>query len=142
MTDRVLVDTNVFIYAFDTHPDSGAKRARALELLADDSLDICVSAQVLSEFFVTVTRKLPRPLPAVEAARAVGDLIPLGVIPTDAHLIAAAIKTSQSAQLSYWDALIVEAAASAGCARVLTEDLNAGAVISGVRIENPFAQPA
>jgi predicted nucleic acid-binding protein len=50
-----------------------------------------------------------------------------------------AIETSRMAQLSYWDALTIEAAASAGCDRVLTEDLATGSIIRGVRIDNPFS---
>jgi len=50
----------------------------------------------------------------------------------------AAIEISRSVQLSLWDALLIEAARSAGCDRILTEDLSDGAAISGVRIENPF----
>ena len=52
----------------------------------------------------------------------------------------AAVDTSRAATISLWDALIIEAASRAGCERVLSEDLNAGPVLRGVRIENPFAQ--
>jgi predicted nucleic acid-binding protein len=60
-------------------------------------------------------------------------------IPTDPSLVKAAVALSQSARLSLWDALIVEAASTAGCDRILTEDLRHGARIGEVRIENPFA---
>ena len=40
--------------------------------------------------------------------------------------------------ISFYDALIVQAAAASGCVRVLSEDMQDGAVIAGVRIENPF----
>ncbi|MDR0593793.1 MAG: hypothetical protein LBG60_11165 [Bifidobacteriaceae bacterium] len=58
-----------------------------------------------------------------------------------AQEVAAAIETSIRHQVNYWDALIVEAAASAGCARLLTEDLDDGQIISGVRVTNPFRGP-
>jgi len=138
MTERVFLDTNVVVYAFDGADASKAKRRRALEVLADDERELRVSAQVLGEFFVTVTRKLARPLSFGEAAAAVAELSSFAPVPTDAELIATAIETSHRAQLSYWDALIVEAAARARCSVLLTEDLNDGAVIGGVRIENPF----
>jgi predicted nucleic acid-binding protein len=137
MPVRTFLDTNVLVYAFDH--DSGDKRLRARDMLADRGAnDFVISAQVLGEFFVTVTRKLARPLTAQAAARAVDELGSLPVVRIDTVLVRAAIDTSQRAQLSYWDALIVEAAASAGCARILTEDLADGTSIRGVRIEDPF----
>lgn len=60
-------------------------------------------------------------------------------MPTARHLLPAATTTAQLAQLSYWDALIIEAAVSAGCSRVLTEDMNRSSMIRGVKIANPFA---
>lgn len=138
MTERVFLDTNVVVYAHDTAEQSARKRERAQAVLANGDYDLCVSAQVLGEFFVTVTRKLPRPLGLSDAADAVAELSALGPVPTDADLVAAAVETSQDAQLSYGDALIVEAAGRADCPVLLTEDLANGAVIRGVRIENPF----
>jgi len=57
---------------------------------------------------------------------------------SSAELVLAAIGTTQSARISIWDALIIEATREAGCERVLTEDLSDGQVIRGVRVENPF----
>ena len=84
------------------------------------------------------TRKLKPPLSEERAARAVRGIAKLGVVGVDVPLVLAAVDTSRTVQLSLWDALIVEAASRAGCERVLSEDLNAGQVIRGVRIENPF----
>jgi predicted nucleic acid-binding protein len=139
MTAKAFVDTNVLVYAFDTaHP---VRRARAAELLEQLAGSFALSTQVLGEFYVTVTRKLASPLSHEEAAEAVAALVPRTTISIEPALVQAAIRTSVATQISYWDALIVEAAASAGCERVLTEDLNDGQVIAGVRIENPFAGP-
>ncbi len=93
---------------------------------------------MLQEFYVTATRKLPNPLPLAQAADAVQDFAGFPVVPSDARLVLAAVEISRSAQLSLWDALLIEAARTAGCDRILTEDLNHGATIGGVRIENPF----
>jgi predicted nucleic acid-binding protein len=57
----------------------------------------------------------------------------------DAPLLPSAGDTSRTARLSLWDALIIEAASRAGCERVLPADLNAGQVICGVPIEDPFS---
>lgn len=63
----------------------------------------------------------------------------LDVVSVDVPLVLAAVDTSRMVQISLRNALIIEAASRAGCDRVLSEDLNAGQVIRGVRIENPFA---
>jgi predicted nucleic acid-binding protein len=73
------------------------------------------------------------------AAQAIDWLGLLRVVPLDAALVKAAVKTSRSAQLSYWDGLIVASAEAGGCKRLLTEDLNDGQQIGSVRVENPFA---
>jgi predicted nucleic acid-binding protein len=136
MTVRSFVDTNVAVYLFDA--DEPAKQQVAREVFESSDLQLVVSTQVLGEFFVTVTRKLRRPMDAATAAEAVAELARLPVVIVDVPLVGAAIETSGRSQVSYRDALIVEAAAAAGCAQLLTEDLAAGATIHGVRIENPF----
>lgn len=135
--DRAFLDTNVLVYLFDH--DEPLKTQRARDLLEQAKPDeLALSAQVLSEFYVVVTRKLKRPLDTDTAAEAVDWLTLLRVVPLDPELVKAAIQTSRSAQLSYWDGLIVASAAVAGCQRLLTEDLNDGQQIGSVRVENPF----
>jgi len=133
---RTFVDTNVLVYAVDT--SEPGKRQRALELLASNPENIVISAQVLGEFYVTVTRKLPSPLPERDAAASVERLSGLPTVSVDAGLVDAAIGISRDSQISYWDGLILAAARSAGCERLLSEDLSDGQVIADVRIENPF----
>ncbi len=137
MSFRTFLDTNVLVYAFDdAEPE---KRDRARSLLAAPPSPLVISAQVIGEFYVVVTRKLAKPLVPSDAKAAVEQLLRLPVVPVDAELTAAAVATSQSSQLSYWDALIVEAASAAGCDVLLTEDLADGAMLRSMRIENPFA---
>lgn len=128
------IDTNVLVYLFDR--DSPAKQATARELVSAGGL--VLSSQVLSEFYVTVTRKLAQPLDPAQADRAVADLCALPVRSVTANLVRAAIGRSRAAQLSYWDALIVETALDAGATVLLTEDLQHGQVIGGLRVQNPF----
>jgi predicted nucleic acid-binding protein len=137
MSARAFVDTNVLVYAFDDGEPTKRDRARAL--LAGPPTPLVISAQVIGEFYVTVTRKLARGLDEAIASAALSELLRLPVVPIDGDLTRAAVATSRAAQLSYWDALIVEAAATAGCDRLLSEDLADGATIRSVRIENPFA---
>lgn len=139
MLDRDFVDTNVLVYAVDDADP--AKRDRARSILAADGAAsrLVLSTQVLCEFYVVVTRRLEQPLSPADAADAVRELSKLAVVGADPDLVGDAVRLSIEAQLSLWDALVVEAARVAGCGRVLTEDLSHGAEIASVRIENPFA---
>jgi predicted nucleic acid-binding protein len=135
--EKAFLDTNVLVYVFDH--DEPAKGERARELLEQAMPgQLALSAQVLGEFYVTVTRKLRRPLDEIMAVEALEWLRLLHVVALDAALVQAAVRTCRSSQLSYWDGLIVAAAAAAGCERLLSEDLNDGQLIGSVRVQNPF----
>lgn len=138
MTGRTFLDSSVLVYAVDESPAEKVKHARAAELLSGQAEDLVVSTQVLQEFYVVTTRKLKNPLSEERAAKAVRGIAKLDVVGVDVPLVLAAVDTSRTAKVSLWDALIIEAASRAGCARVLSEDLNAGQVVRGVKIENPF----
>lgn len=135
---RSFVDTNIFVYAADESPEERDKHKIASALLAEDPDGLVISTQVLQEFYVTVTRKLGRPLPALRAASAVRAMAKLDVVQVDVPLVLAAVDTSRVVQISLWDALMVEAARQAGCQRILTEDLSHGQTIRDVAVENPF----
>ena len=130
------VDTNVLVHA--SAIGDQLKRQVALDILDDASLRMVVSAQVLLEFYWTVTRKLAPPLEAKEAHDVVRHLSEGEVVPTDASLVDAAITLARQHRLALWDAAIVAAAKRAGCSELLTEDLSHGATIEGVTIRNPF----
>jgi len=138
MTGRLFVDTNVIVYLFDT--DSPAKQRRAREILGAAGPDgrVVLSTQVLQEFFVSVTRKLERPLPEDEAESAVKELAALDVVEIEVPMVLRAISLARRHTLSLWDALIVEAALARGCTRLLSEDMQAGRRFGELVIENPF----
>jgi predicted nucleic acid-binding protein len=136
MSARTFVDTNVLVYLFDR--DAPEKRRRARALLAELQQRAVVSTQVLQEFFVSVTRKLARPLPEDEAEAAVRDLASLEVIELDVPLVLRAIGRARRQRLSLWDALIVEAALAGSCEVLFTEDLQHNQRLDALRIENPF----
>jgi len=141
MTGSAFLDTNVLVYAFDDDEPDKQEQARAL--LDGPATDVLVlSTQVLAEFYVTVTRKLARPLEPVTAREAVAAMSELPVVTADADLVLAAIDLSARHQISLWDGLIVQAASVAGCETILTEDLADGALLAGVRIQNPFTNPS
>ena len=138
MSDRAFVDTNVVVYAFDDDEPVKQEQARSIIDPTNDDV-LVVSTQVLSEFYVTVTRKLARPLPPDVAARAVNELLQLPIVSVDPTLVVRAMQTSDRHRISLWDAQIIEAAAAAGCTRLLTEDLAGGSTIRGVAIIDPFS---
>jgi predicted nucleic acid-binding protein len=136
--DRTFIDTNVLVYAFDR--GEPIKRVQALELLGtgiEEQIAV-VSAQVLGEFFNTVTRRISDPLSPEQAQEAVDAISTLPVVALDLDLVRRAIGTQMRYQISYWDALIVAAAESADCTRILTEDLNPGQSYHGIVVVNPF----
>lgn len=135
---RTFFDTNVLLYMYDD--DEPTKKAEALRLFGDEvEADRAVlSTQVLQEFYVNAVRKLKNPLSPGRAATRVRDLSKLPLIQVDTTLILAAVGRSQQMSFSFWDALIVEAALKARADRLLTEDLQHGQVIDGLRVENPF----
>ena len=139
MNAKTFIDTNVLIYAYDV--EALGKRAIASGILRQlwDERAGAVSPQVLQEFYVNVTRKITRPL-SKASARAVVDSYVVWCVDTTPAEIAAAFRIEDEANVGFWDALIVAAARKAGATRLLTEDLNAGQVIAGVRIENPFSR--
>jgi len=75
--------------------------------------------------------------PEVDGAR-VRDFSRLPLVQIDVSLILAAVARSQKMSFSFWDALIAEAALKAGADRLLTEDMQHGQLIEGMRVENPF----
>ncbi len=137
MTERIFVDTNVWVYAVD--PADPDKRLQARAVLAAEDAVIVTSAQVLAEFFVTISRKLPSVADAAIAEGMLEQLRELPIVAVDAGLAFSAIGASREWQISYWDALIIRAAEVAGCSKVISEDLTAGRTYGSVVIENPFA---
>lgn len=135
---RIFVDTNVLVYAHDRAEVAKQPIAQALleELWASRSG--ALSTQVLQEFYAVATRKFDPPL----SRRAAREIVALygtwSLVEVDLPLILAASELEERHRLSFWDALVVEAARRSGATRLVTEDLQNGRTISGVRIENPF----
>jgi predicted nucleic acid-binding protein len=138
MTVKVFVDTNILVYA---HDQNGAwKRERALQCLGDlwDSGGGRLSTQVLQEFVVNITHKVKQPLArsAVhEVIRTYAAWVKSAITPAT---VIRASEISEAWQTSFWDGMILAAAEQDGASEILSEDLNPGQVIAGVRIRNPF----
>ena len=135
---RTFVDTNVLLYAHDASETEKQPIARALleDLWADRSG--VLSTQVLQEFYVLATRKFTPPMRRSEARELVALYATWPVVQVDVELILDATALEERAQLSFWDALIVEAARRAGATRLVSEDLQDGRRIAGMVVDNPF----
>lgn len=138
MSAKSFVDTNVLIYAHDV--DAGRKHEIARDVLRALWAERAgmLSVQVLQEFYVNATRKIPEPLSKAKA-RTVIDAYAVWCVDPVTSDVTAAFRIEDDAKIGFWDALIIAAAARGGAARVLSEDLNAGQVIAGLAIENPFS---
>ena len=136
--ELTFVDTNVLLYAYDRTAGTKYSMARALLTgLWRDRTGV-VSGQVLQEFYVNATRKLPRTLKPAIARSIVERYAVWPVHLVETRDIVAASTLEQGHSLSFWDALIVVSAARAGAHRLVTEDMQDGSVLRGVRIEDPF----
>jgi predicted nucleic acid-binding protein len=134
------VDTNVLVYARAVHEaEKQPVAAGWLEHLWQTSTGR-VSTQVLNEYYVTTTRKLDPPM-TTEAARAdIADLASWQPVGIDEDLMSAAWEIEDRYGFHFWDALVVAAAKSSGCDRLLTEDLQHGQDLDGLRVVNPFEE--
>jgi len=133
------VDTNVLVYAEDR--DAGQKHELARDLLIElwnDGSGV-LSVQVLQEYYVTVTRKLRKTMRPAQALEAVRQYLTWRLVENTGELLVAAIELQRAAKLSFWDAMIVQAAIEAGCERLYSEDLTAGQRFGSLVVVNPFA---
>jgi predicted nucleic acid-binding protein len=133
---RSFLDTNVLVYA--DAGDEPIKQARAISLIGEHRLarSGVISTQVLQEYANVALRKLE--LPAALVRERLSYYARFEVVITTPTLIADALDLHALRGVSYYDALIVQAAIASGCACLLSEDLQDGAVLGGVRITNPF----
>lgn len=134
---RSFIDTNVLVYADSA--DAGAKQAAATALIAEHLRggSGVISTQVLHEFVNAALRKLALPFEIVRARlRLYGRF---EIVNASAAAVHDALDLHVLHHVSFWDALIVQAARQSGCVQLLTEDLQSGEVLAGVRIVNPFA---
>jgi predicted nucleic acid-binding protein len=138
MIARTFVDSNILIYAHDL--DAGNRQRRAADCLAAlwSAGAGLLSTQVLQEFYVNVTQKIKSPLPRTVAREVVRNYAPWVQSWITPETVARASEISEVWQLSFWDSMILAAAEQSQAVELLTEDLNHGQVIAGVRVVNPF----
>lgn len=139
MTDgKIFIDTNIIIYAYDV--TAGKKHSVAAHILHDlwKSGRGVISTQVLQEFFVNVVHKIQKPINKRLAKEIVRDFLKWRVVINNGDSILDAIDISEKYGFSFWDSMIVEAAIKGDAKVLISEDLQDGQIISGVKITNPF----
>jgi len=138
MRDKTFVDTNILVYAHDQ--DAGHKHEIARKVISElwESRLGILSTQVLQEFYLTLTRKIPIPLDKPVTRRILRSYFIWEVVANDSSIILQASEIEETYKISFWDALVVSAAFSKNAAIILTEDLNHGQIIEGIEINNPF----
>lgn len=136
MSGKSFLDTNVLVYAQDGRYPAKQRLARALATRLIVEGTGVISTQVLQEFHVAATTKL-----GVDPLAAKAVLRPFSAFETvqvTAQLVEEAVDCSVLSRISFWDALIVAAAASAGCTTLYSEDLQSGREFYGLKVVNPF----
>ena len=141
MSDRYFVDTNILMYAHDASAGEKHQRAKALvETLWRDRTGV-VSTQVLQELAVNLRKKTKKPLDAKATKEIVADYLVWQVIVNGGESILEALDIEARYRISFWDALVVQAAQASGAEILYSEDLSHGQIFGVVRVVNPFQSP-
>ncbi len=138
MNDKMFVDTNNLVYAHDL--DAGDKHKIATGVVSDlwESGNGVISTQVLQELYVTLTKKVPSHPKKSQVRRILNNYLAWDLAVNNGQTILQASEIEENYNISFWDAMIVSAAYSKNAAILLTEDLNEGQLIEGIKIVNPF----
>ena len=138
MSDKCFVDTNVLVYA---HDRSAGRKCEAAGTLLEELWNSgrgVLSTQVLQEFCVSLRRNAGRPLPADEVRRLIQDYSTWEVVINTADSVLQALDVEARYRISFWDALIIQAAEVSGASVLYSEDLSGGQSYGSIRVVNPF----
>ncbi len=142
MSDKCFVDTNILVYAHDFGTGAKHGRARALIEKLWSSGGGVLSTQVLQELCIHLRRKATRPLSVEETRRLIEDYSRWDVVVNTAESVLGALPLESRYKISFRDALILQAAGSAGAAVLYSEDLAEGQTYGAVRVVNPLRGPS
>ncbi|HUC28502.1 MAG TPA: PIN domain-containing protein [Candidatus Acidoferrum sp.] len=140
MAEKCFVDTNILIYAHDRA--AGKKHERARDLLEDlwaTGLGV-LSTQVLQELCINLQRKVARPLPVDDIRLLIQDYLTWEIVINTAESVLHALEFQVRYSLSFWDALVVQAAERSGAAILYSEDLAAGQHYGDIEVVNPLVR--
>ena len=138
MKGKIFFDTNFFVYLFSrSEPEKRNHCLALMDTLGKGSNTLVWSTQVVQEFYVTMTRKFQKDPQLVKSSIRLFHHMELVV--NSMNTIEQAIDIQTTAQLSFWDSLVISAAQQAHCTILISEDLNDGQIIQGIEIRNPFS---
>lgn len=139
MADKYFVDTNILIYAHDR--SAGLKHERARQLIERlwMSGQGVLSTQVLQELCLNLRRRVARPLPVEEVRRLIHDYLSWEIVVNGPGSVLQALDVEVRYKISFWDALILQAAETSGAAVLYSEDLAAGQKYGPIQVVNPLS---
>jgi predicted nucleic acid-binding protein len=140
MSAKYFLDTNIFVYTFDSEsPDKQVRSRELVETALEDGRG-CISYQVVQEFLNVATRKFAVPLSPADAEEYLSKVLdPLCEVFGSIALYAEALEVMSRWHYSFYDSLIIASSLAAGCRILYTEDLKSGQKIHSLEIVNPFA---
>ena len=138
MSDKHFVDTNILLYGHDRSAGAKHDRARALLEHLWTTRSGVLSTQVLQEFCINVRRKSVNPLSVAETRETIADYLTWEVVINTPAALIEAVDLEERYGISFWDALIVHAAQTAGATILYSEDLSNGQMYGPVRVVNPL----
>ena len=139
MSQVFFLDTNIFVYSFDYSQPRKQKKAESLIVEAIESEHCAISTQVIQEFLNVALGKFASRMSTVDMARFLERVLwPLCKIHPTAGLYLGAVSIMEETGWTFYDSLVVSAAVAARCTVLFTEDLQAGRMVRGVEIRNPF----
>ena len=138
MADKFFVDTNILIYAHDR--TAGIKHDRAKKLVEHlwVSGEGVLSTQILQELCINLRRKVARPIPVDDIRRTAQDYMAWQIVVNTPESVMQALDLEVRYKISFWDALVLQAAETAGVSVLYSEDLAAGQQYGSFRVENPL----
>ena len=140
MKGKVFLDTNIFVYSIDSSAEQKEKRNVARKLVKTHIREESgvISIQVIQEFFQVATTKIRTPISVEDALEFMQYMASLQIVHPDFDMVVAAARIHQKHSISFWDALILQAAKTADCFQVLSEDLQDGFRLDDLAVKNPF----
>lgn len=137
-SNKQFLDTNILVYCYDSSSKTKHKIAKELFINLWENNTGCLSIQVMQEFYVVVTQKVPVPLNKDKTMQIIKDLSLWPYHVPDGADVIEAINIQERNKISFWDAMIVNSAKACGCGVIWSEDLTHGQIYEGVKVLNPL----
>ena len=138
MSDKCFVDSNILLYAHDS--STGTKHGLAKTLVEKlwQSGTGVVSTQVLQEVCVNLRKKAGNPLTIDEVRRVLQDYFAWEVVTNTRETILQALEVELRYKVSFWEAMVLQAAETSGCSILYSEDFNDQQDFGSVQVVNPL----